>query len=183
MPGKILLKGDNKMERWSKISIIFLCFVLCLCIGLFAQETQKQKDERLKYKVDVKVLLIPIIAVSSKGEPVYDLKQEDIELFINGKLTKIQYFHSYEFEDREIIEEVKKERAKPVEKKKERVVLVIMDCMFNSKTGFRRTKEITENLIRKGLSGDQFVILQNHAIAGLKYLAGSEDGIDGMIKR
>lgn len=161
------------------------CLILLFSLLPFllqGQDKQDQITEPLQYQVAVNIRLIPIFAVNGRGEPIFDLKESDLELYVDGRLTNIQFFNPFTLESEETVH-----RRVPVEKppviKRERVVFIILDAMFNSTTGFKRTKEIAINLIKKAQSGDTFVVIQNHAISGLNYVGGLELGRQGLIDK
>ena len=151
-----------------------LLFILILYLGIpfFAQDPQ----ESLKYKVSVNVMTVPLFVVDTNGNPVFNLKEEELQLKVNDEPVKILQFRRYEFGyERKIEEGVETQvSALTAQAAQDRVIFVILDSMFNSLTGFRRSKEITVNLIKEALPGDNFVILENNPIGGIKYIGGSE---------
>ncbi len=166
------MKRHTFYKKWSKPGALF--FLLCLTIPVFAQE-----QEPLKYEVSVKAMAVPIFAVDTKGNPVYDLKEEEIQLYVNGKPFKILLFNRYGFEyEEEITEKVKPETvdkiAKPLQKIPERYLFLIIDSVFNSLSGLQRSKEIAANLVREASPGDTFIVLENNPGQGLKYVIGPE---------
>jgi VWFA-related protein len=138
-----------------------------------------QNQDSLKYEIKIKAMVVPVFAVDSKGNPVYDLKEEELQLYVNGKPFKILQFNRYGFEFEEKIEEpVKrltvKEKPEKVVKKPERYLFIIIDSIFNSLAGLRRSKEIAVGLVESASQGDAFIILENNPGGGLKYVIGPE---------
>ncbi len=168
-----------------KILSAFL--IVLLGIPFFAQTTQESIDpnETLKYRVAVNVMVVPVFAVDRKGNPVYDIKQEELQLYVNDEPTDILLFKRYEFGHEQKIKETVEsgEPVEAVEQSQDRVIFIILDTMFNSLTGFRRTKEIAVNLINERLPGDHFVVLENNPIGGLKYIGGSDRDVEQLIKK
>jgi len=152
------------------VTFIFACF---LALPFVAQEGR----DDLKYNVSVNVMVVPIFAVDGNGNPVYDLKRDDLRLFVNDKPTDILTFKRYEFghEQEAAGASAGEKGAETVQAGGDRVIFVIMDTMFNSLTGFRRSKEIAVNLIEEGSTGDNFVVLENNPIGGLKYIGGGSE--------
>lgn len=153
-------------------------FLACLLIVVLAVPFYGQsdiKDEALKYKVSVNVMTVPIFAVDTKGNPIYDLKEEDIELKVNDKPVQLLLFKRYELSGEEKVATDKKSI--------DRVIFIILDTMFNSLTGFRRSQDIATNLIEKASPGDSFVILENNTVGGLKYVGGAESTHAQLIKK
>ena len=123
--------------------------------------------------------MIPVFAVETQGNPVFDLEKEDMTLYVNGKPRDIAYFKRYDFETSTI--EKDKEQVLPEEK--ERVVFIIVDTMFNSNNGFKRSKDIAGDIVKQGKPGDQFVVFENTIFGGLKHIAGPADSRENLLKK
>jgi hypothetical protein len=178
----ILKKKRSIIEKFLSLTLIFF-----LAVPFFAQEPAESQESQdsLKYNVSVNVMVVPIFAVDSSGNPVYDLKEDEIKLFVDDRLTEIAEFKRYEFSQEEKVDE------KVMDQKTEeslitggdRFVFIILDSMFNSLTGFRRSKDIAVKLIKEAEPGDYFVILENNPIGGLKYIGGPEKDGNLLIKK
>lgn len=145
----------------------FLCLVLLAAGILLGQEP-------LEYEVSVDAILVPLFAVDASGSPVYDLKQEEFELFVNNKPIEITYFQRYEFKyDKEMTREITiKDKKEPAFRPPDRVIFIIIDGVFNSSEGLRRAKKVASDLINGAGEGDRFVIIENTLSGGLKHIAG-----------
>ena len=142
--------------------LAFWFFFLILSLSLLPQK-------KIVHEVKVKAQIIPVYAINTKGMPVFDLRKEDIEVYLDNK--KISFnFYPVVFEQDLIVN--RQELSHPKVPIKKRLIFVIVDSMFNSIRGAIRSKTIVEKLIQKGLRGDQFVILENKAGGGLKVIAG-----------
>jgi hypothetical protein len=165
----------------------FSVMVLLVCVmvlgiyfstpGLMAQADQEHKP--LEYDVSVKALLVPFIAVDASGKPVYDLSDDELDLYINEDLTKIIYLNRMVFRDAEISAEKEMQPPEDVEKmllkKKTRLVFIVVDAIFNSAPGLKRSKTIARKLIENCAPQDRIVLLEIQ-MGGLKYIAGPEPG-------
>jgi hypothetical protein len=166
------------------IKKMLLCILIVfLGIPFFAQDQDPQ--EPLKYKVLVNAMAVPLFVVDTNGNPVFDLKKEELQLSVNNKPVDILEFRRYEFtHDQKIKEEIEVGETDNISQPaQDRVLFIILDTMFNSLTGFRRSKEIAINLIEEGLPGDRFIILENNPTGGLKYIGGSESDKKELIKK
>jgi VWFA-related protein len=167
-----------------KVKKIFLIIIFGLLLSLVSgdipalSQEKEPETEPLSYKISVNVKLLPVFALDDNGSPVLDLEKDEMELFVNGKPREITYFKRYDFETSTI--EKKKE---PAPEPKERIVFIILDSMFNSKTGFRRSKEIAQDMVKEGKPGDQFVVFENNIIDGLRHIAGPAGSKEKIMKK
>ena len=166
------------------VSLILIFFLVFPFFGQEPVESQESQDS-LKYNVSVNVMVVPIFAVDSSGNPVYDLKEEEIKLFVNDKPIEISEFKRYEFSQEEKNNEkgIAQTTDESLLPGGDRFVFIILDSMFNSLTGFRRGKDIAVKLIKEGEPGDYFVVLENNPIGGLKYIGGPEKDGKLLIKK
>ncbi|MCX6583504.1 MAG: hypothetical protein NT166_25295 [Candidatus Aminicenantes bacterium] len=142
-----------------------------------ARESTKTTDDALSYQVDVNVKLLPVFALDAAGNPVFDLEQGDMELYVNGEPRGIAYFKRYDFETSTV------EKRKMVPEEKERVIFIILDTMFISATGFKRSKEIAGDIVKQGNPGDRFVVFENSIFGGLKYIDGPSDSQEKLLEK
>ncbi len=174
-----------------RMPLLFVVFVF-MVFGFQFMAQEPEKQEPLKYEVSVNVIVVPVFAVDANGQPVSDLREDELTLSVNGEPVKISLFRRYEFDDEaDVSEEVKPEPDEGVVQEKasalypgqgERVKFIIMDSMFNSSQGFRRSKDIAVNLVKEKTPGDSFVIIENTAQSGIKYIAGPESDPEVLIK-
>ena len=143
------------------------------------KEATKPADDSLRYQVDVNVKMLPVFAVDAQGNPVFDLEKKDMVLYVNGEPRDITYFKRYDFETNTI----EKDKENSIPEEKERVVFIILDTMFNSITGFRRSKIIASDIVKQGKPGDQFIIFEDTIFGGLKHIAGPSGSRKNLIKK
>jgi len=131
-----------------------------------------QEHEPLEYEVDVNAIIIPIFAINGQGEPVFDLKKEEIELFIDKKLQQVAEFSVYKVEDkkRQVVEggEVRTVSSD------DRVNIMILDSISNSEKGMRRAKKIASSIVNESPVTDAFVIIESKPKSGFRYIIGPE---------
>ncbi|MCP4151213.1 MAG: hypothetical protein GY757_25950 [bacterium] len=109
---------------------------------------------------------VPLYAVDKNGKPVFDLKMEDLELFVDGKPRNISKLVPFNADTPE----------------PERVIIIVADELHGSGYGLARTKKIAAELIRQGSKEDQFIVL-GIAIDGARHIAGPEKRNDGLLKK
>ena len=155
------------------VSLIVTMLIFYLVPVLPAQDSEY-------YEVDVTVQLVPVFAVDKEGNPVYDLKQEDIEFYVDGKPTEILSFVSSRMEVQEkgftrppkMGEEAKK--AAPPQRISERINFIIMDNLISNMDIMKICKAIAASIINNASPGDSYVIFQTDQAQGFKYLIGPE---------
>jgi hypothetical protein len=119
---------------------------------------------------------IPLFAIDTGGNPFYDLKKKDLELYINGKRFEttqlIKYFHSKNIQSEEPIRIENESEA--ISQNPERIIIIIFDAMFSSNHGVKRARKIASKLVENASSGDSFVLLIHSARGGLNPVFGPE---------
>ena len=88
-----------RLER--SLFVVFLVLFIFLPTMCLHSRQQVDPDKPLQYEVSVSAQLVPIFAVDSRGNPVYDLEQEEIQLYVDGKPVDIFFFNSYRLESEE----------------------------------------------------------------------------------
>ncbi|MEN8154459.1 MAG: hypothetical protein ABFR75_10595 [Acidobacteriota bacterium] len=169
-------------------SIILVLSFFVFFSGNSVYPFPEEKDIKLEYDVKVNAVIIPVFALDKKGNPIFDLKKKDLVLYVDGKPVEINSLSRYSLEEEEkYSEKVKKTVEIPViEKEKvirERYIFILIDSIFNSRDGYRRTKEIAEKLINQGKSGDKFIVIEHHLLKGLNYIGGPETGNKVLIEK
>jgi hypothetical protein len=173
-PVKFPSKSKNQITGSSQwiIPLIIIGLGLCGLLPVFPQV-----HEPIKHEVSVSRMLIPFYAYDSDGNPVYDLKKEELQLYINGKQVEITDFNRTVFEyDWETTKKVTERKITPAPPVQERTVFLVIDTMFNSFYGIKRAKKICNELIDSNSfsPGSQFVIMENSLFGGLKLIGGPE---------
>jgi VWFA-related protein len=166
----------NKLNQKHIAGFLFFLFsVFILSPFTDARLLAQQGQEPLTYDVSVSVVLVPVFAVDASGNPVHDLKENELDLFINGERVGFM-FHRYEFDAP--VETGEKEPGRPAAKKapqvkrEQRVAFIVLDAIFNSKDGFKRAKDITVRMIERQTTDDLYIIMQLTHTQGLDYITG-----------
>jgi hypothetical protein len=168
-------KGNRSLTK-----IVFMLFLI-VSLGIFFYAQGQDSQEELKYRVAVNVMAVPIFAVDGSGNPVFDITEDELQIFVNDEPVDMLAFKKYEFTHKE--EPVAEEKAAVKKPAQDRVIFLILDTMFNTLTGFKRAKVIAENIVSEALPGDSFVVLENNPVGGLKYVEGPERDTKKVIKK
>ncbi len=160
-------KSSKKTTVLKRNRIISVLFIL-MCFPAFSQEQKNPKHE-----VSVTRMIIPVFAYDSNSNPVYDLKKEDISVYIDGKKAEVGYFN------RIVFEYEWEKTGKPAGKNErammpERTVFIVIDTMFSSFYGIRKSKDLARKLTEGSTLPGQFVIFENSIYGGLILRGGPE---------
>lgn len=161
----------NNLNNLKKITAVLSCLLTVVALSVYAIE-----KNTITHKVSVDAMLIPIFVISPEGNPVFDLKKEDFELRANGTPIEITEFVQFDFENRqEVLEEDTVKGHEMELKQPSRAIFIVIDSVFNSFFGYRRAKEIAADIINNGSPGDIFIVMENRAGGGLRYIAGPDE--------
>ena len=160
---------------------LFLIYFIIPGISAHAQVSADDQQKSLKYEIDVNAQIIPVFAVTTGGEPVFDLNAEDIELSVNGKPTKIASFAISRVEGDQGSSKIDDDDQKRVESQG-RINFIIFDSVSNSQKGLRRGKEIALGIIKESPKTDAFVLLESNPKSGLRYVAGPDNDKNKLAK-
>ena len=159
---------------------LFLAFFMIL---IFSSFFSSQDQKPLEYFVSVNVRIVPLFVIDSNGDPIFDLKKEELQLFINGKETPLQHLLrrdlSLEIEQVKIIGKTQG----LLKQAQERIVFILLDTVFNDRFGTRRMKIIAEDIIKTGSDFDSFVVIGIGGRRGLFYIAGPEHSSPELLKK
>ncbi|MCP5104592.1 MAG: hypothetical protein GY950_14495 [bacterium] len=142
-------------------------------------QTAGQQDN-LQYEIKVRAQIVPIFAVDAAGNPVYDLKEEEIDFQVNGKRVPFIYFTRYTLDDeqKETIkpESVKQSGVKPQSPRSrrspERINFIIVDAILGNLDSLNQSLDVVKGIIEKSSPGDGFVIIESNQVSGFSHIVG-----------
>ena len=188
--GCLFMEVKMVKEAALKSIVISICFLGTIVLP--AVQTPQKEHDPLYYDVQVNAQVVPIYAVDAKGNPVYDLKEEEITLYINSKPFPLLGFTSYRVVSKKksvakqetgddintdtetTVPEDVSEVQPPASNTPERINFIILDGVSNSKSGIRNARRLAVNLVKSSGPGDAFIILKATASRGLQYVIGPE---------
>lgn len=150
-------------------------WMFLLWIPLFSQDRDVLHDY-----VKVQARAVPVYAMDNSGNPVTDLKPEEIAFYVNGKKIQLDLFVRRGFES-EISSRI---QAAPAELKpaiSERIVFLIIEPGKLELRNLNRLKEILKGLVMQGKAGDKFVILTFEGAGNIHVIAGPEKAGEELI--
>jgi len=162
------LVNRSHLKRFSFVGFLVLFIFLS---GICLHSQQPDPDKSLRYEVSVRAQLVPIFAVDSQGNPVFDLKQEEIQLYVDGKPFDIIFFKSYQLKSEE---EQQVKIKSPAVKLPERINFIIIDTLISNKNTIEPARAIVWEIIKRASAREVFVILESNQITGFQYVVGPE---------
>lgn len=152
-----------------------------LCLGLPSISRAQPSDE-VSESIDVEIRLVPFYAVDEDGKPVFDLKQDEIELRLGGKPVAVDTFDAFVREENAPAAEEKKA---PKNKAPRRHVVLFFDTAFSSPRGFETGQDFAVKTIEKLPEADLLYLVTHDFTSGLKQrlgpLAASSSGKTRML--
>jgi len=153
---------------------LLLIFTL---VPVLPGQTQKQ-DKDLSYEVSVSAQLVPVYAVDKKGNPVFDLKKEEIKLYADGKPVDVIYFNGYRVEEQQRVKVPARTSPKtplpPTPGSPPRLNFIIIDSLVSNLNVLTLGRTIAMGIIKNAPPGDAFIIMESNQIRGFQYIAGPE---------
>lgn len=159
--------------------------MLLFFLGAFAFAQEQPEQDAIEHEVSVRRALVPIFAYDKKGNPVEDLKSEEIQLFVNGKLMKLTDMNRIRFNSQEEVPVVNEKTGEITYEPKylqRRMVFIVLDSMYNSFYGLRKAKKLARELVENDKLGTEFVIMESTLYGGLRLMGGPEADIDKLKK-
>lgn len=156
--------------------IIYILLAFSIVTVLPGQNQQQDKD--LSYEVSVSAQLVPVYAVDKKGNPVFDLKKNEIKLYADGKPMDVIYFNGYRVEEhRRVKVPIRPAGKKPVPmvpKSPPRLNFIIIDSLVSNLNVLNRGRAVALGIIKNAPPGDAFIIMESNQIRGFQYITGPE---------
>lgn len=153
--------------RKNFIFIFVFIAIFSLALIQFSRLLFSQAEVKpLRYEVEVVLIEIPLYVVDKEGNPVEDLKPEEVTLHENGKKQEISHFVLVQNDSPEIATITRKYPAA------RRQILLFFDFAFSTPAGIIRAREACLDFIKeKILPTDLVGVASYSGIGGLKILS------------
>lgn len=185
MTANDMKRNELKKRKWYHIMILSM-LMLVLGAGLNAQGVEDPE----KHSVSVDAVTFPVFAVDAAGNPVFNLKKHDFLFTVNGKPVDFQLL-AYQPEptaptaEKTTVETTVETTAKPeapqMARPQNRVIILVLDSMFNTKKGFKRSKAFLKETITTAYPGETFIVLENAPKGGMRSIAGPTNNRDELL--
>jgi VWFA-related protein len=153
--------------RKNFIFIFVFITMFSLALIQFSRLLLSQAEVKpLRYEVEVVLIEIPLYVVDKEGNPVEDLKPEEISLYENGKKQEISHFVLVQNDSPQMATISRKYPAA------RRQILLFFDLAFSAPAGIIKAREACLDFIKeKILPTDLVGVASYSGIGGLKILS------------
>jgi VWFA-related protein len=117
--------------------------------------------------VNVEVKIVPFYAVDAQGNPVYDLRQDEIELRVGGAPVAVESFDRYVIQGGQA-----GAQASPLTPTPSRTVFFLFDQTFSSPTGFNTDKRLATRMVQGWPGGDRLFLMVHGTGSGIQKRMG-----------
>jgi len=151
-----------------------MCFVF-IFTG-YAQEKSEHKP--IVESVEVNWWQVPVFAVDKDGKPIIDLKETDIEVWLDNRRIETFSFCKRAFTASEETESAPKEQKKetqPSPQLKKNTIFLLFDVAMSAVSCTENSKMIARDIINTAGEGLQFIVFTIEPFKGLKYITGPSD--------
>jgi len=187
-----LHEEENGMKTFRTAQLAALLVTgLALATAVHAAPPEPQPPSGGGETVDVEIRIVPFYAVDDAGKPVFDLKQDEVEVRVNGKAIPFDTFDSFprmgtpSSAAAAKAVDAREAPARPAAVR--RHVVLLFDTAFSRVPGFQKAQTLAENLVRDTPESDLLYLLTHDFKSGLKQqvgpVAADERGKEKLLQR
>ena len=170
------MKNLVQVLKGRSLQGLFFMLVLVLYLAGLSIVTLSADNKKLEYEVGATAQLVPFFVVDKKGNPVYDLREEEVELYVDGKLTPLLAFNRFQLDRMQGAPEQAQGQPEPAPavKMPERINFLILDTLIGGLNTIKDSCRIAWKIIEKAPPTDGFVLLRSDWKRGFRYIMGPE---------
>ncbi|MCK5005278.1 MAG: hypothetical protein KAS21_09330, partial [Candidatus Aminicenantes bacterium] len=124
-------------------------------------------EKRIIENIKVEEWIVPIYAVDSRGNSVTDLKNDDIELYVND-----HKFAHFNFIRRRFLTENDQKPEWFKSRKEDKIVVLVFDTALSKSPSIMKSKAIADQLVSRSNNDTKFIMFKIEGFQGLSYLGG-----------
>lgn len=161
-----------KSSRWSLL--LLACGVMGSWSALAAQTPAAAPLSGGGEAIDVEIKIVPFYAVDEDGKPVFDLRQDEIELRMDGQPVGLDTFDAFPRAGAEstVATAAEAPKAGRPAKPARRHVVLFFDVSFSSPRGFENGKRFAEQVLGEVPETDLLYLVTHDFVSGLKQRLG-----------
>jgi hypothetical protein len=160
--------------------LLLLLIIIITGFAFIAASYSQEKSEHkpIVESVEINWWQVPIFAVDKDGNPIIDLKETDIEVWLDNRRIETFTFYKRAFtssrETKGAPGEQKKE-SQPSPQLKKNTIFLLFDVAMSAVACTKNSKEIARDIITTSEPGVQFIVFTIEPFKGLKYITGPSD--------
>jgi hypothetical protein len=165
-----------KKSRLLLIIIVIMWFVFIFIFTGYSQE--KSEHQPIVENVEVNWWQVPIFAVDKDGSPIIDLKETDIEIWLDNRRIETFTFDKRAFtasEETGTAPGEPKKESQPSLQQKKNTIFLLFDVSMSALSCTKNSKEIARDIINQSGPAVQFIAFTIEPFKGLKYITGPSD--------
>jgi VWFA-related protein len=171
----IIKGGKMKHKIKYRLNAIFFLPLLAMLLGWNVNITSppQTQEKPLEYELEVVLIEIPLYVVDKQGNPVLDLKPEDIILYEDEKEQKISHFILIQNDSPEIASLARRYPAA------RRQFFLLFDLSFSSPQGILRAREAGLTFLKDNiLPHDLVAVATSSVLHGIQILTNFSNDRD-----
>jgi hypothetical protein len=160
--------------------LLLLLITIITGFAFIAEGYSQEKSEHkpIVESVEINWWQVPVFAVDKDGNPIIDLKDTDIEVWLDNRRIETFTFYKRAFtasgETTDVPGEQKKE-SQPSPQLKKNTIFLLFDVAMSALTCTKNSKKIARDIITTSGPGVQFIAFTIEPFKGLKYITGPSD--------
>lgn len=157
-----------------KLLLLLVIIITFFSFTLKDYSQEKSEHEPIVESVEINWWQVPIFAVDKDGNPIIDLKETDIEIWLDNRRIETFTFYKRAFTaSREPVVQKKEDQSSSPLKKN--TVFLLFDVAMSARTCTKNSKKIAREIITNSGPGLQFIAFTIEPFKGLKYITGPSD--------
>ncbi|GBC84406.1 hypothetical protein HRbin11_00831 [bacterium HR11] len=126
--------------------------------------------------VEVNLRIVPFYVVDARGQPIRDLKPEEVEIRLNGRPYPLSHLDRYTGD--EVVPGASESVAGPPLgiRREPRKIFLLFDLAFATLRGFRGARDLVARLGQQVLDTDQVYLVTFSGLRGLQFVWGPVSG-------
>jgi hypothetical protein len=151
--------------------LLFIIIITVFTLIAAGDSQEKSQHKPIVESVEINWWQVPIFAVDKDGNPIIDLKETDIEVWLDNRRIETFTFYKRSFTASQEPGEQKKE-SQPSPPLKKNTVFLLFDVAMSARTCTKKSKEIAREIIADSGPDLQFIAFTIEPFKGLKYITG-----------
>ena len=154
--------------------LLSLSLLTSIAVPLAAKLSDEPPRAAQQETVAVDLRTVPFYAVDAHGEPVFDLRADEIELRVDGRTVPIDTFDRHRLDGSAAAPGIAATGGPAAPPSRD--VYLVLDQAFLSFAGLRDARAMAENLAGAFLPSDRLTLIVNDPLRGFKSVLGPVAG-------